>query len=263
MPEFIKMDQKDIIDSGVKTAYNDYYQTHDVQWRLLGAKYKAQNIADLCKGHTFIKVLEVGAGDGSILSYLNEWNFAPELHALEISQSGVDLMQSKNLKHLTSVRIFDGYHIPFADDEFDLVILSHVLEHVEFERTLLRELKRVSGFQVIEVPKDYRYGIDKRMKHFLDYGHINMYTPTSLRFLLQSEGFEILADKVSIIHPELSKFNTFVNQQKPKTVLTSIKIDLEYYLKKFLTDLAGKKKKEHFANAYTVFTRKTSDLHIF
>lgn len=252
-----------IIDLGVKTAYDDFYQSHDVQWRLMGAKYKAQNIVDVCKGHTFTKVLEVGAGDGSILSYLDEWNFASELHALEISQSGVDLMQSKKLKHLRSVQIFDGYHIPFADDEFDLVILSHVLEHVEFERMLLRELKRVSKFQVIEVPKDYRYNVDKRMKHFLDYGHINMYSPTSLRFLVQSEGFEVLADKVSMIHPELSKFNTFVNQQKPKKVLTSLRIELEYYLKKILTSLAGKKEQETFANAYTILTCKTSNLHIF
>lgn len=257
------MDQKDIINFGVKTAYDEFYQTYDVQWRLMGARYKAQNITDVCKGHTFTKVLEVGAGDGSILTYLDEWNFASELHAVEISQSGVDLMQSKKLKHLKSARIFDGYHIPFADDEFDLVILSHVLEHVEFERMLLRELKRVSKFQVIEVPKDYRYNVDKRMKHFLDYGHINMYTPTSLRFLLQSEGFEVLADKVSMIHPELSKFNTFVNKQKPRKVLTSLRIELEYYLKKLLTNIAGKKKQETFANAYTVLSHKTSNLHIF
>ena len=230
---------------------------------MLGAKYKAQNIIDLCKGHNFNKVLEVGAGDGSILTYLDAVNFAPELHALEIAQSGVDLIQSKNLKHLKSVQTFDGYHIPFADDEFDLVILSHVLEHVEHERMLLRELKRVSRFQVIEVPKDYRYGVDKRMKHFLDYGHINMYTPTSLRFLLQSEGFEIVKDKISMIRPELTKFNRFINQKRPQNMLSSWRIELEYLVKKFLAGAGGKKYQEALANAYTVLTVKTTSLHIF
>lgn len=251
------------INSTIQSAYDHFYQDHNAQWRLMGAKYKAQNIVEVCKGYSFTKVLEVGAGDGSILHYLDEWDFAPELHALEISKSGVDIIQSKQLKHIKSVQLFDGYHIPFADDEFDLVILSHVLEHVEFERLLLRELKRVSKFQVIEVPKDYRFGVDKRIKHFLNYGHINMYTPTSLRFLLKSEGFEILTDKLFIIRPQVTKFNTFVNQKKPKNIFSSLKIDLEYFLKKTISGLSGRKKEEQFANAYTILTSKINDLHIF
>ncbi|MDF3079065.1 MAG: methyltransferase type 11 [Sphingobacteriaceae bacterium] len=255
--------KKEIIDAGVKTAYDNFYQAHDEAWRMLGAKYKAQNIVDVCRGRTFTKVLEVGAGDGSILHYLDEWNFSADMHALEIAGSGVDIIKSKKLKHVKSVQVFDGYHIPFQDDEFDLVILSHVLEHVEFERMLLREIKRVSKFQLIEVPRDHRYGMDKKMKHFLDYGHINMYTPSSLRFLLQSEGLEILHDKVSMIEPAVSKFNAFVNQKKSKNLLKSLKIDLEYQAKKFAGFISGKKKQEEFANAYTVLTKKATDLHIF
>ncbi len=257
------MDNPQIINSGVKSAYDNFYQSHNDQWRLLGARYKAKNIADVCKGQKFKKVLEVGAGDGSILKYLDEWNFAPELYALEIAQSGVDLIEAQKLKSLKSVKTFDGYRIPFADNEFDLVILSHVLEHVEFERMLLRELKRVSKFQIIEVPKDYRYGIDNRMKHFLDYGHINVYTPTSLRFLLKSEGFIIINDKISMIEPKVTKFNTFINQKKTKSIVTSFRIDLEYYIKKIICISSGKKQKEAFSNAYTIFTKTATDIHIF
>lgn len=257
------MANESIIDAGVKTAYDNFYQTHDEAWRMLGAKYKAKNIVDVCNGRTFSKVLEVGAGDGSILHYLDEWGFAPELHALEIAQSGVDIINARNLKHLKSAQLFDGYKIPFEDEEFDLVILSHVLEHVEYERMLLRELKRVSKFQVIEVPKDHRYGMDKRMKHFLAYGHINMYTPSSLRFLLQSEGLEILTDKISMIEPAVTKFNSFVNQKRSKSFIKSMRIDLEYQIKKLAGNIMGKKKQEDYANAYTVLTKKSTDLHIF
>jgi ubiquinone/menaquinone biosynthesis C-methylase UbiE len=253
----------EIISSNVRKAYDHFYQTHDEAWRMLGAKYKAQNIIDVCGDRKFSKVLEVGAGDGSILYYLDQRGFASELYALEISESGVESIRSRNLKSLRSSGIFDGYHIPFSDDEFDLIILSHVLEHVEFERLLLRELKRVSKFQIIEVPKDYRYGIDKRMKHFLDYGHINMYTPTSLRFLLQSEGFRILNDKLSMIHPDVTKFARFVNQKQTRSFFKSLKIDLEYLTKRFIGSIAGKKKQEAFTNAYTVLTGKETDLHIF
>jgi ubiquinone/menaquinone biosynthesis C-methylase UbiE len=253
-----------MLSEEVKTAYDNFYTNSDVAWRMLGAKYKAQNIVDVCKGIKPQKVLEVGAGDGSILHFLNDWHFAPELYALEIAQSGVDLINVRKLYRLVLAQSFDWYKIPFEDDTFDLVILAHVLEHVEHERILLRELKRVAKYIVVEVPKDYRFGVDKRMKHFLDYGHINMYTPTSLRFLLQSEGLEILEDKVSMTAPETTKFNEFVNRKAPKTFTKNLKIELEYRLKKMLGNLLGIKKQEQFANAYTVLTQKSdSNLHIF
>jgi len=253
-----------MLSKEVKTAYDNFYTNSDVAWRMLGAKYKAKNIVDVCSEIKPQKVLEVGAGDGSILHFLNEWNFAPELHALEIAESGVDIIKSRNLSRLKSVQTFDGYKIPFEDNAFDLIILAHVLEHVEHERILLRELKRVSKYIVIEVPKDYRFGVDRRVKHFLDYGHINMYTPTSLRFLLQSEGLEILEDKVSMTATETVKFNEFINKKAPKTFSKNLKIELEYRIKRVLGNLLGRKKQEEFANAYTVLTQKSdSNLQIF
>lgn len=253
-----------MISEEVKTAYDNFYTNSDVAWRMLGAKYKAQNIVEVCKRIKPNKVLEVGAGDGSILHFLNDWNFAPELYALEIAQSGVDIIKDRNLFLLKDAQTFDGYKIPYEDDTFDLVILAHVLEHVEHERILLRELKRVAKYIVVEVPKDYRFGVDARMKHFLDYGHINMYTPTSLRFLLQSEGLEILEDKVSMTAPETVKFNEFINRKVPKTFTKNLKIELEYRIKKALGNFLGRKKQEQFANAYTVLTQKSdSNLHIF
>lgn len=253
-----------MLSEEVKTAYDNFYTNSDVAWRMLGAKYKAQNIVDVCKNIKPGKVLEVGAGDGSILHFLNDWNFAPELYALEIAQSGVDIIQNRKLIHLKEAQTFDGYKIPYADDTFDLIILAHVLEHVEHERILLRELKRVAKYIVVEVPKDYRFGVDRRMKHFLDYGHINMYTPTSLRFLLQSEGLEILEDKVSMTAPETVKFNEFINRKTSKTFTKNLKIELEYQIKKTLGNLLGRKKQEQFANAYTVLTKKSDqNLHIF
>lgn len=253
-----------MLSKEVQTAYDNFYTNNDVAWRMLGAKYKAQNIVDVCQQIKPNTVLEVGAGDGSILHYLNEWNFAPELFALEIAQSGVDIIKNRKLANLKDVQTFDGYKIPYEDNSFDLIILAHVLEHVEHERILIRELKRVARYIVIEVPKDYRYGVDTRMKHFLDYGHINMYTPTSLRFLLQSEGLEILNDKVSLTAPETTKFNEFVNRNQPKTPTKNLKIELEYKIKKTLGNLLGRKKQEQFANAYTVLTKKSDhNLEIF
>src|ERR1700712_1457941 len=104
-----------IINDNVKTAYDEFYQKHDEAWRMLSAKFKAQHIIDVCKGQTFKKALEVGAGDGSILKLLADQNFAPEYHAVEISESGVEHIKSRKIKNLQSVQLFDGYHLPFDD----------------------------------------------------------------------------------------------------------------------------------------------------
>ncbi|GAA3992263.1 class I SAM-dependent methyltransferase [Mucilaginibacter dorajii] len=248
--------QDSIIGGDYKTAYDQFYQKHDEAWRMLGAKYKAQHIIDVCKGLTFNAVLEVGAGDGSILKILSDHNFAPEYSAVEISESGVQYIQSRSIKNLKSVQVFDGYKLPFEDDSFDLIILSHVLEHVEHERILLREIKRVAKRCVIEVPRDYKTGVDTRIKHFLAYGHINVYTPTSLRYLLSTEGFVVENDLTSMIEPEVTKFNSYVNQKKAKSVLKDLRIAAEFGVKQLLSKVMGKKISEQFANAYTVLCNK-------
>jgi ubiquinone/menaquinone biosynthesis C-methylase UbiE len=256
--------QQSIVTDSVKSAYDEFYNKHDEAWRMLGAKYKAQHIVEVSEGRTFKKVLEVGAGDGSILKLLADQNFAPEYHAVEISESGVEHIKLRNIKDLKSVQLFDGYQLPFEDNSFDLIILSHVLEHVEHERILLREIKRVARHSIIEVPLDYKTGVDKRIKHFLAYGHINVYTPTSLRYLLCTEGFEVENDLTSMIEPEVTKFNAYINQKKSKGFITNLKISVEYAVKNSLGKMFGKKLNEGFANAYTVLCKKADEqLNIF
>jgi SAM-dependent methyltransferase len=176
----------------------------------------------------------------------------------------VEHIKTREIANLKSVQVFDGYKLPFEDDSFDLIILSHVLEHVEHERLLLREIKRVATNCIIEVPIDYRTGVDKRIKHFLAYGHINVYTPTSLRYLLLTEGFEVEADLISMIEPEVTKFNTYINQKKPKSFIRDLKIGAEYAVKKGLANILGEKANERFASAYTVLCKRaTVKLDIF
>lgn len=191
------------VSNTIQQAYSNQYDESIIAWRTNAAKYKAKNIVELAKAIPFDSVLEVGSGEGSILDWLSQWDFSKNLHAIEISQSGIDLIKAKNIKHLHDVLLFDGYRIPYDDNHFDLVICSHVLEHVEHERVLLREIKRVSRHQIFEVPIDFSMYVDKKIKHFLAYGHINIYTPSLFRYLLKSENFQILKDKCYLYDDEV------------------------------------------------------------
>ncbi|EAY29324.1 class I SAM-dependent methyltransferase [Microscilla marina] len=242
---------KSNIAQELKDSYDAQYKDpHIKKWRELGAKNKVQNIINITQGHSFDRVLEVGSGDGSILQELSRQNFAQELYSVEISQSGLEAIQARNIPQLKSVQLFDGYKVPFEDHSFDLVILTHVLEHVEFERLLLRELKRLAKHQVIEVPKDYRFGVDKKLKHFLAYGHINMYTPSSLRFLVKSEGFRILKNNTAIYSKDVYTFNKPSFTQK-------LKAQMVYLAKQALTHTPSVAFNHRYIDTITLFTESS------
>lgn len=190
------------------------------EWRMLGAKGKAEHVIRLCERNNVSpeRILEVGAGDGAILRCLAEIGFCRQMHALEISQSGVDVILKQNIPGLMSCQTFDGYTLPFQDKFFDLVILSHVLEHIEYERALLRELLRVSKNQIIEIPMDCN-ALQDEVYHLLgpSYGHINAYTPESLRFLLSTENFLVVDDLLGQYSLELQEYDWFVNNNHEHT----------------------------------------------
>ena len=199
--------------SELKKAYGDYYNDSITEWREFAAFYKAENIAKLTSDLKISKVLEVGAGEGAILHWLDKWKFAPELYAIEISESGVEYTTKRNIPSLKEIKLFDGYTIPYPDNHFDLVVCSHVMEHVEHPRLLLREIRRVSKHQVFEVPIDFSFQVDKKLDYYLRYGHINIFTPSLFRFLLKSEGFTVVKNRPTMFSAPILK-RMFMNPIK-------------------------------------------------
>lgn len=136
--------QMERIEVGERYAsnYDSYYREGPSEWRRLGALAKAENILELCGDLPHDSILEIGAGDGAILKRLDELRFGEQLHALEISPSGVKAIEQAGLSRLVECRTYGGYTIPYGDSRFDLVILSHVIEHVEHPRQLLYDAAR-------------------------------------------------------------------------------------------------------------------------
>ncbi len=232
------------IKEELKEMYDSQYSDQTEEWRRIGAVGKADNIIHLTTGFTFANLIEIGAGDGNVLAQLSQRKFCPNLTAAEISDSAIRQIEKKSIARLTEIKQFDGYCLPFANQQFDLAVCSHVIEHVEYPRKLLREIKRISRRQVFEVPIDFSLRVDEKFDHFNAYGHINIYTPALFNFLLYTEGFEIIRNKYALYRPEV------LNYQYKKNSPDYLRMMAKRLLWKSIPKLMKLK-----PNTYTVLTQ--------
>jgi SAM-dependent methyltransferase len=188
------------VDPQLRANYDTYYGdvSELAQWRELGAIDKAANVQALCSRYAPATVLEIGAGEGSLLARLALQGVGQRHSALEISASGVERIRARNIPSLAECRQFDGYTVPYPDASFDLVVLSHVLEHVEHPRLLLNEAARVGRWLFVEVPLEHTRRLPRDFV-WDSVGHINFYTAQTIRLLVQSCGHEVLAQQQT--HP--------------------------------------------------------------
>jgi ubiquinone/menaquinone biosynthesis C-methylase UbiE len=177
----------------LRTAYR---YAGESEWCRLGAIDKVDNLVRLCGGVPHASLLDVGAGEGSILGRMAEIGFGETYTAIEVSETGVEAIRSRGLPALAECRLFDGERIPYPDGKFDLAVLSHVVEHVENPRKLLHEARRVARHVFVEVPLEHNLHLPRDFEAD-DLGHINAYTRKTFRRLVQSCGLEVLDEIVT------------------------------------------------------------------
>jgi hypothetical protein len=191
------MNEASLLGEKYKTMYEGYYDAAVTEKRTIAAEFTFSHLCDVLGLHKFERVLDVGAGEGSLLSRMQAENFGANLYAVEISASGLEATRSRHLTRLVDAQIFDGYHIPYPDKHFDLAVSIHVLEHVEHERLLLAELKRVAKYVAIEVPLEGGFRVVERsIRGGSPFGHINFYTPSTFLNLLRTSGLKPVKWKV-------------------------------------------------------------------
>jgi len=95
--------------------------------RVLAARIAAELPPD-------VEILDVGCGDGSLAAQI--LRLRPDVRI-----RGIDTLV-RAAPHVP-VEPFDGRHIPYPDDSFDLVLFVDVLHHTEDPMALLHEAERV------------------------------------------------------------------------------------------------------------------------
>jgi len=227
------------VNSHNQNKYDDYYLAEDTKWRQICSKDKANTIIRLCDDNNIVNLLEIGAGDGAILYQLDNNNFASNYTALEISKSGINKIKEKYISKLQNIDTFDGYDTPYKNNQFDLVIMSHVIEHVPYPRKLINEAMRIGKHLYFEVPCEdnirlkYNYTPDRT-------GHINFYSPKTFRRLLQTCDLHI--EKEYLYNPSLESYK----------YLHGIKGIVPYLIKQSLIKLSERFASRLFTYNYSV-----------
>jgi len=190
------------VANGDQNSYEEYYKSlanDSYHAELAGgdlhspiAKLQRDHLANLLDGFfcQSKKVLDFGCGEGWLLLELARefasstfWGFDPSPGV----RIGLQRAQTLGLKNLT---ISDQKP---NDAPYDLVIASHVVEHL-LDFDLLRSwdsLLAENGLLYIEVPNSLQYATHERREflYYFDRIHVNHFTPQSLVRLLAAHGF--------------------------------------------------------------------------
>ena len=107
-----------------------------------------------------LKILDVGCGTG-ILDITSVMN-GHALISTDLSQERLEILKTTLNKIPESLKLHliraDGFRLPFKDQSFDVVISSHVLEHLSNPKEFLGEMSRVianDGYIYLYTPSDY------------------------------------------------------------------------------------------------------------
>lgn len=145
-------------------------------------------------------VLEVGAASGEFLHVL-------EILGYDVTGVELSARAAKHAERLYNipVRIGTLKDAVYDDEQFDAVVLYHVLEHLEDPLSELREIHRIlkpGGIILIEVPHptslDARVST-KLMRNILDFPHhLFIFPPRTLTRALTEMKFEVVHTETSV-----------------------------------------------------------------
>lgn len=142
--------------------------------------------------------LDAGCGRGNYTRILLKR--AQEVSALDYSEDHIDALK-RRLGHLSQLSLHVGSadNLPFENEQFDLVVHSEVLEHIDDDKKVLSEIFRVmqpGGRLIISVPVP--------PAPYYDSEHVREgYTLEQISQLLMDSGFTILRHQYCMF--EISK----------------------------------------------------------
>ncbi len=176
---------------GQREAYDRYYRKTYLDWSF-NVRGKARSFSAIARlaglQMNRVDVLDIGFGAGAMLLCFDP---SSRIIGLDYSRTAVDRMRrlAKRRGFQDShFKTWDGMHtpLPYPEASFDVVIASHILEHLADDGVMIaeaRRLLRVGGHLVVMVPLDDPVNLVRNRDH------LRIYSADTMKRLLTGAGF--------------------------------------------------------------------------
>ncbi|WP_237058569.1 class I SAM-dependent methyltransferase [Microbulbifer sediminum] len=152
------------------------------------------------------KVLDLGCGEGRHAIHL-ALSDSVDVYGVDLDFADVSTARDRAAPFMDGgepagrllLGVADGLRLPFADNSFDVVICSEVLEHIDDFRSMLAEIDRVlkpSGTFAASVPTFFPEWVCWKLSdeyHQVEGGHIRIFRERQLRRSIESFGHRCYA----------------------------------------------------------------------
>src|SRR3989344_2579274 len=158
------------------------YELEDSHWWFSAKRELIVNIVNSLKPK---KILDVGCGTGSLISSLS---IQYDVVGCEYSSRALKLCKKRGVDDLVKS---DAEKLPFGEENFDVVTVLDVVEHIDHDVEMLAEIRRIlkrDGHVVISVPAHMFLW----QAHDVLHHHKRWYAAAELKYKLRLSGFKIL-----------------------------------------------------------------------
>nr|WP_314835996.1 methyltransferase domain-containing protein [uncultured Flavobacterium sp.] len=191
-------------------------ERHRLLWLYLNEQtdfFKSELVSD----SSFTNTKKIKLRDAETNSALKVLHFAPEqaFYKLFRNQKNLEYTTTDLFSPLADVKA-DICDLPFEDNQYDVILCNHVLEHIPDDTKAMQELYRVlkpGGMAILQIPQDLSRATTfaddsitdqkERAKIFGQYDHVRIYGRDYFD-KLRSIGFKVVEeDYTNKIAPEL------------------------------------------------------------
>jgi SAM-dependent methyltransferase len=184
-----------------------------------------------------MQILDVGSGEGTNLEYLGSKFMDSSLFAIEPSKDALNSLNEKGIKVLSN-DVDSDWHLN-VESKFDLIVLRHVFEHLQYPNAFLTKIKSVlkaDGLLYIAVPDAYNLGSLTFGRDFSRLVHNYYFSKKSLTNIIIKNGLKVLTVKEGDMQHDAELFAVVgLSDEKGKLEIDSMELDKQLnYLKPFI-----------------------------
>jgi SAM-dependent methyltransferase len=165
--------------------YTKMAQIEDAHWWFVARRKIARRMLASLKLPPQAAIFEAGCGTGGNFALLREFG---SVRGMELDASAREFALKRGLAEVSEGRLPEA--IPFGGEQFDLVVLMDVLEHLEHDReslTALRARLKPGGWIYVTVPAlPFLWSAHDTTHH-----HYRRYVAKGLREITEAAGFKV------------------------------------------------------------------------